>query len=361
MYTDSDDASIKATTAIGGTAGALLVLIVLVGLGFAAAAVGAIAGGAVILLLTRAFCSGGKVSYSMAYRAAFRGIVAWIAVLAGTIALIALSGSELLASMLVGGTRWDTANSWEDLKYPTFGDIVLMLPVQLPALLACATMLVVTLPRHYRGVVGFLTACIVSLAAVISAVGFAIVVALLAAERLRRTSFEEIVTLFFTYGAVAFFFAVFGALVAGLCLWVYGRIAASRVPYSRAYAAGFLALLAWLGITMLIQFVLGTFSPLLRVYYHIMQDPASLGNWAVVDNGLPRLLAAFLLSQLPGLVVAAAIVRPRIHPNHASVSRYAGAFLASTFTLNAAILLAIGGIAVATRDSTLGMQLVDFL
>ena len=38
MYTDSDDASIKATTAIGGTAGALLVLIVLVGLGFAAAA-----------------------------------------------------------------------------------------------------------------------------------------------------------------------------------------------------------------------------------------------------------------------------------------------------------------------------------
>jgi hypothetical protein len=322
--------------------------------------VGAIAGALVLSGLTR-LVAGRSVPFKQAYKIAFWGITAWLAV---TVALS--SASDYVSYMMVGGrTQWNRIHD-ENLLHL----LALLLPAHLPGIMACAAVMRGKLPGEYGGVAGFVIASFVSVVVVAISIVCSAVVILAAINGLLEANGHDtsreiganmrvppgeglgaVIAQLLQLWAAAFGFALIGGLIAGVVLMGYAVLQRNAVSYRRAYGAAFLALLAWALGTIIVEFGFGTVSPFIKWLLVAIRDPQQLINDVGSVAEVQILLQGFLVSQIPGLLAAAHFVGGQIHQAKPGFLQYASALVAGAVAANAAIVAIVAGVALMSGNA----------
>lgn len=310
--------------------------------------IGAIAGALVLIGLTR-LLSGVSLSFKQAYKVAFWSFAAWLAV-----SYVIISTSEELAYVFAGGrVLWDQLSGASLLYVLAF-----VLPVHLPGICACATVIKKKLPREFEGVAGFVLAALVSVVAVACGLALSALIFLAAIHWISeantgaglnfvRPPLQEahFAGEFLMLWGAAFCFTVIGALIAGVVLMGYAMVQRNRISYRRAYGAAVLALLFWAVITVIIEINLRTVSPFIKWLLGTIQNPQQLVADMSIGAQFTDMLIAFLLSQVPGLLAAANFVSGQIHPEKPGLVSYACAFIAGAVATNIAVVATVAGLA----------------
>ncbi|MBL8470698.1 MAG: hypothetical protein JNM98_02765 [Rhodocyclaceae bacterium] len=346
---DDNQASGKIGAGLGlGIVGILaLVAIVFIIMGVVFSMIAGLFAVPLLMLAARIPPGGARMSFAPAYSGATTGTFLFLLIAVGLLYVLphgmatpALQVFDhLLPNLLPSKLR--PYAPWVSGHVP----LVPLLMVAVPGLIAYALALRSAGAPFDDGMLGFLRGMLAAVPALAVGLGCAGNIVALALERaasrhmLSAAALEPLLYTAIFALVFGFLFALVAALVAGgviafVSRWLWRH---PEATFRRAYGTAFFALLAYLAVTGFVIFLLPNDNPLFP------EIAATLGRHASHHQHVGAALLSFLLAQLPGLAILAAIVAGGLAGTYRGVAGYGRALVAS-----AAGVAAVGIATIAT-------------